>query len=191
MNGGMLTYLARKLFEGELLSLNSVVPSGPCIYAFWLKETALSETTPKLPMSLINHDGWHLVYIAYSPRSSVTGRSSFGRAISNHFHGSLASSSFLTTMAALLLNILDFQTVNTGKFPKITNTQDLRTWLSVNCLCSIVYTDLPWLYGPIIVKQVNPIMSVRIGKSEFRKEIDLARRKLLKRCGISRTTQLR
>jgi hypothetical protein len=183
--------VTRSLLEGELQSPALAMSSGPCVYGFWIKESALNDSNPKLPKSKIHRDGWHLCYIAHTPRSPSKHIMRLDRVISNQVYGSIASSSLLLTMAALLMDHLNLKAVKTDRFAKIENTRPLREWLLENSRYTIADTHQPWIDGPKIISEVNPIMSVRLGKAEFRKEIDKARRQLLEQCGVKRVSNLR
>lgn len=156
--------------------------SEPGIYAWWVEPKRLEDAEPRIPEVPAGVDGWSLLYCGIAPNSPTSGRHLAARIARDHSNGSIGSSTFRQSLAALLRDTLDLQPLAGYDRSRIRNERPLTVWMTAHCGLTWAMQPAPWEWEAQVIEALRPPLSIRPGAHPFRFEVSSARSRLRRDC---------
>jgi hypothetical protein len=135
------------------------LPPDPGFYAWWARDGSLPGT-PAQPHP--TQDGWGLLYVGIAPVRSSSKQRLRSRVAGNHLQGNTGASTFRLSLAALLLDDLDFHPFRKGAKVVLPASENraLSTWQRANLRITWVVQREPWTYEPSVIDRLQPPLNL-------------------------------
>ena len=171
----------------SIVGPDELVPPGTAgIYAWWVNEDHLGDTSPPLPE--VHLEGatrpWSLLYVGIGPKRPGS-RTLGDRLRKDHGGSSIGSSTFRQSLAALLMDHLALIPKSGYDRSRLASEEPLSRWIIANAGVSAVAIERPWDYEDAVIRYLNPPLNLRPGFHPYRHEVDRARKNLRRACGLS------
>ena len=173
--------------QAQIVPPDELVPPGPAgVYAWWVHEDHLDDASPPLPAVRPDEapPPWALLYVGIGPKRAGS-RTLGERLRKDHGGSSIGSSTFRQSLAALLTDHLGLTPKPGYDRSRLIDEAPLTEWIRRNAGLSAVAVERPWDHEDGVIRRLNPPLNLRPGFHPFRREVDEARGRLRRACGLS------
>ncbi len=162
-----------------------VVPEAAGMYAWWVGTDHLADASPPFPevRTASAGPGWSLLYVGIGPKRPGK-RTLSDRVRKDHRGRSIGSSTFRQSLAALLIDKLELRAKPGHDRSRLLDETPLSEWIDAHCGVSAVAVARPWDYEDEVIRRLNPPLNLRPGFHPYRHDVDRARKKLRRACGL-------
>jgi hypothetical protein len=165
---------------------NELVVPGPAgMYAWWVGTDYLADARPPFPEVRLPSAGsqWSLLYVGIGPKRPGK-RTLSDRLRKDHRSGSIGSSTFRQSLAALLVDKLELRAKSGHDRSRLVDEMPLSEWIYGHCGVSAVAVARPWDYEDEVIRHLNPPLNLKPGFHPYRHDVDRAREELRRACGL-------
>jgi hypothetical protein len=182
------TEIVTRLLAGRVLSPSQAqLPTSPGFYAWWCRCDRLEDADPRIPLEERPpvQSGWSLLYVGISPSNQNSRRNIAVRLAKDHTGGSIGSSTFRQSVAALLMERLVLQPLKGGDRSRLVSEEALSGWIEASCGVTSAPAERPWESEAGVIKLLNPPLNISKGTHPFRQDVRACRTMLRQACGVA------
>lgn len=180
--------IVTRLLAGRVLSPSQAQPpSSPGFYAWWCRSDRLKDTDPQIPLEERRpvQSGWSLLYVGISPNNPNSRRNIAVRLAKDHTGGSIGSSTFRQSVAALLMERLTLQPLKGSDRSRLVSEEPLSRWIEASCGVTSATAERPWESEAGVIRLLSPPLNISKGTHPFRQDVRARRTMLRQACGVA------